>query len=342
MSRVKNRPASMQDVAELAGVSDVTVSRAFSGTAPVAKATLKKIMDASKTLDYRPSALARGLRGAKTMTIGISWSLGYEMTQTARAVAIGMKSRGYYSYIVDNLGEIELIMDSLREFAHRRVDAVVLRLREDVEQEAEVRELLSKFPAVVAVSEKFFDVGVDQVIWDQTDSVRQVVDHFAACGRQKIGYLGSRMDRKSQCFEEQTAAQGIHGLVIKAKHFLPVGGKIDANGIGDELNEYFANRPFDLDAMVCGSDSVAVAAMAWLKARGLRVPEDVALVGRDNTDIAPHLDPKLASVERRNVEVADMVDQMLMDRLNKQRTGAPRTERVPMTFVWRESAGKRK
>ena len=81
------------------------------------------------------------------------------------------------------------------------------------------------------------------------------------------------------------------------------------------LDNLYAEKPFDLDALLCSNDVVAMGAMKWLRGRGLRIPDDVAVAGRDEVEVAAAMVPPLATVNWREPEVAQAIDEMLTARL---------------------------
>jgi DNA-binding LacI/PurR family transcriptional regulator len=95
---------------------------------------------------------------------------------------------------------------------------------------------------------------------------------------------------------------------------------------------------FDFDCLLCSTDEGAVVALSWLKERGLRVPEQVAVIGFNNAMFSPWLTPALASVDRRDEAVAGAIERMVFERLTDGAQGG-RRERIAMKLVARASAG---
>jgi LacI family transcriptional regulator len=94
-----------------------------------------------------------------------------------------------------------------------------------------------------------------------------------------------------------------------------------------------------MDALLCSCDEAAITAISWLTARGIHVPDDVAVVGFNNSSIDEHQAVPLASVDRREDEMIDAALQMLYSRLKEPALPVRRVE-LPMQFVWRRSAGR--
>jgi len=100
------------------------------------------------------------------------------------------------------------------------------------------------------------------------------------------------------------------------------------------------NKVFPFDALICGNDDVAVGALKWLSENNLRVPENVAITGFDNNSFSDFLPIPLASVDRKNTELGAKAYELLSERLKTP--GLPhQTIKIPMSFIWRQSAGEK-
>jgi DNA-binding LacI/PurR family transcriptional regulator len=181
---------------------------------------------------------------------------------------------------------------------------------------------------------------LDWINHDILAGYRQAADHLADTGRRRPAIFidNSHSSAKSaiylgRCRErgmEVSEASGIDfGHVVQLRHLTAA----CKEGLESRFDEGF---PFD--ALMCSTDEVAAAAMVWLRGRGLRVPEDVAVIGCNNAIFAESMTPPLASIERRDEDVAGLIEAMIFSRLDEAGLPARRRE-VEMRFVWRESAG---
>src|SRR5690606_25907320 len=116
------------EVARLAGVSQATVSRVFTGRGPVAADTRRRIMKAATAIGYRPNPLARGLRGGATQAFGIAWSLAGPPASEGmvRRIALRAHDSGYVTTVADHLNNPGMVCKVIEGFSDRGVDAVVL------------------------------------------------------------------------------------------------------------------------------------------------------------------------------------------------------------------------
>lgn len=328
------------DIAKKLGTTHATVSRALRNDKQIAAKTRARIIQAARKMNYKPNLLARGLSGGRTETLGVLWNLAWPQpsVEMARSLAVRAQKHGWVSYIADHLKSYDVIRTMLNDFINRGVDAVVLDLYLDVPVDKELEELLKKFLAAVIVTPVQRDIDVDQVIQDRGQAVRSVADHFVASGREKptLFHAPRAKDAKAVAYLDELAR---HGFFVKPEDVVLVSRE---NSLGrhcyEILEERFGNRPFPFDCFCCSADEIAMGAISWLKSKGIRVPEDVAVVGFNNSQAGELFDPPLASICRKDEEVADSVDRLLFRRLETPDL-PQQMEVVRMEFLPRRSAG---
>jgi len=333
---IHNNRCTIHDVARLAGVSHVTVSRAFSKNASIAGETRAKVLEAAGRLGYRPNPLARGLRGGRTKSLAVIGSLdGAGLSGLYRLLALRLQGRGYVVSVIDAIGGGDYIKEALAGCASRNVDGVVL----DGWPGDGFEELLGSFSAVAVITGERLDVGFDQVVRERGLAIRAIADHFVDTGRRCPGVIANvpGEDYKVRPFVGRLKERGISVLLdgVVNLDIGVAGARIDL--VGKALDEAFVGG-FPLDSLFCSTDEVAVAAMCWLGERGLSVPGDVAVVGFNDDKFGKYLRPGLASVARHNEQVVDALEKMLMGRL-EEGVAVVSSEVVPMEFVVRGSAG---
>lgn len=337
------RKPSLIHVADLAKVSPVTVARAFAGSAPVAEKTRRDIMAAAEELGYKPNLLARGLRGGKTQTIGIIWSLGgpHAAVQMTRSLTVRTQRRGYVPSFMDNTFDDAAIAKAIEDCARRSVDGVVIEWGPPVPTDKNLHLLLKQFRAAVAVTPSCLELPVDEIVQDRLMAIRDVAKHFAGTGRSHPGIVMpvSSAANKVDAFVSALEEAGIPSSAITVIDIPWVSSQVFVQTYYDILEQRFPKGQKCLvDCLFCGADEGAIAAVAWAKSRGLRVPQDIAVVGFNDSDGLKFLDPPIASVSRRDYEVADTAEEMLFSRLDDPALSL-RRKQISMEFVWRESAG---
>jgi DNA-binding LacI/PurR family transcriptional regulator len=336
----------LHDVARHAKVSVSAVSAAVRGSdgrqgTRLSPKTRQRILEVAQELGYRPNVMARGLAGGRTNMVGLLWSLG-GLHNSVMISRLGMmlQDKHYAWTIADHRHEQRLAHAALVDFARRGVDAVVVNdAFPAMLREPRVRQLLESIGSVVMVSADELNVAGDLLVVDRLTAVRQIVDHFVASGRRRPAMLAPLEGNRSkwECFDSRLREHGLEPIEAAA---IDMGrhSSMDYRPLTHQtLDGYFGKRiPFD--ALWCTTDQTATAAISWLNARGLRVPDDVAVVGFNNDPLAPYVAPPLASVDRCADATFDWIEKRLFQCLAKPNS-APVHQRLGMEFIWRESAG---
>lgn len=330
MPRAHDKP-SIRDVAAEAGVSYQTVSRVLNEPTLVRSETAARVQAAIEKLGYRPSKAARSLATNDSMTIGVvsvhAALLGPSLT--ALAIDEGARSRGYATASVTVRNDRPDSLNEAREhLLGLGIDGVVV-IAWSEDSLGLVEKFASHIPTSV-VAEGVVPVGVARARGDHRGGAAEAVTALRESGRRRIAHLAGPDDwlEASARREGWEAASGdARGPVICAG-WDPAGGY---RGV-DEL---LALDP-EVDAVFAANDHVAVGALKRLTELGRGVPEQVALVGYDDTDVAPFLSVPLASVRQPFTAVGSAAIDLLFELFD----GGPAGDRLlPSNFVWRESAG---
>jgi len=331
------KSVSIKDVARKAGCSQVTVARVFSGAVRVSEKRRNNVLAAAKELGYSTNILARGLRGGGTNSVAVFFvraSLGTGRQVPDIISQLFWDNEKKVSFLGQTSSDdvLAVILDDLLQ---RHFDGMIIELPISIKNKP--FEVLKKFPAAVIISAEKQNSDMDQIIWDRTSGIREAVNHFVKTGRREIGFLAdAEMNRtKYQAFISQMRKHRMDTL--KTATLSEAWDMHDATSCYETLSS-LKNAAFPFDAIICGNDNIAVAAMKWLSDKGIRVPEDVAITGFDNDSFSEFLPTPLASVDRKKMETAHEAYKLLSARMKNP--GLPqKTVRIPMSFVWRQSAG---
>jgi DNA-binding LacI/PurR family transcriptional regulator len=300
----------------------------------------EKVRNSALKLGYRPNILARGLKGGKTQTIGIVWSLkGFHTpVDLVQNIAFQVQQRGYVSHISDSFCDADAINQILLDYAQRGVDAVVVQMVPGMPIHICLRHL-SYFRAMVFVPSFPLPEAVDQVVVNRDRAIHDLVDQFIKTGR-KRPYIMVPLNPRIEKIAPFLDRLNYHGIPAGDDFVIPYQShkvKELPDICWNLLESRFADQiPFD--ALFCGVDEVAIVAYKWLMARGRKIPQDVAIVGFNDSIFSKYLSPSLASIDRCDDEVAEVIEKILFNRLENPNL-APQQVTIPMKFVWRESAG---
>jgi LacI family transcriptional regulator len=302
-------------IAEAAGVSIASVSRVLNGL-PVRAETERRVLDAAGRLGYVPNSAARTLRSARTQQIAFAVAdIGNPVyLAMLREIQPVLKEAGYrlvlHSTGADTAEEVEV----LRGLGQRYADGlIIVPIRVTADHVAELR----RADAPVVVIGSLPEEGLaDNVRTDSRRGVELALEHLMALGRRRIGFVNGPADTvpgraRAEAFRDHTARAGrpADPALVHEGQFDRETGAAAVHRMAD------AAGPMP-DALLCANDLIALGALDALRARGLAVPGDVAVVGMDDTDLAAVSWPPLTSVSLGSAERGRRAARLLLDRLD--------------------------
>jgi LacI family gluconate utilization system Gnt-I transcriptional repressor len=327
---------SLEDVARRAGVSIMTVSRAFRRPDALSEETLAKVLRAAEQLGYLPNRIAGGLRSKRSQTVAcvIPTISSPVYARVVQGIADATSAEGYSlvlgtsNYAVD---EERRVMLSLLAY---RPEAVVLAggdhrpdlTRALVRLKAPLVELWELVPKPLDMNVGFsnFDAGA------------AIVDHLIAMGSRRIAFMTienehARVRARRAAYEQRVRAALGHEPIVIA-----TGLSIDGSHQG--LARLHAEHP-QVDGLFCTSDSIALGAVLEAGRLGWRVPDEIAIAGFGDLDFAREVPPGLTTVRVPEYRVGQVAGEMIVNRLLGRPEG-PRVVDVGFELVTRGSSAR--
>jgi len=312
--------STLRDVAARAGVSVATVSRVLHSNGYVSASARARVEEALRESRYRLNTIPREMRQQRTIALGlIMHGLSNPFYAEVVAGAEQAASEQDFNVLLFNArGEPERELRHVETLLRRRVDGILFAEAVDP---ASVRAAVDAGVSVVEMGRQL-DERTAAVVIDDYGSAREAVEHLLALGHREIAYLGfpwglrewpaptliegGYLRTRFEAYRDALAAAGIplreSLLVMDNDDFsLTEGGWPGARAVADAM-AHVLDQASGLTAVFAPSDAVASGALQVLYARGLRVPDDLSIVGIDDT-YARHLSPPLTSVSHRPFEL---------------------------------------
>ncbi|MFU8850207.1 LacI family DNA-binding transcriptional regulator [Micromonospora sp. SL1-18] len=330
------RAAVMNDVARLAGVSHQTVSRVLNNHPSVRQETRERVLRAVDQLNYRPNALARGLATRRSKVIGVVSfdTILYGPAATLLGIERAARAAGYGISIVtlerlDRAG----VTSAINALAAQSVAGVVL-IAPMVS--AAVHGLPTGVPAVVV--EPGGGGELPNVSVDQIAGARRAVEHLLALGHETVWHIAGPRD----WLEARDRTDGWRlALEAAGRRVPPVISGDWSPRAGYEIGQTLVDRP-DITAVFCANDHQALGLLRALHQRGVRVPDDVSVVGFDDIPEAAYFSPPLTTIRQDFDEVGRRCVAALLELLAADPSlGRASPPPVEPTLVVRASSGSR-
>ncbi|SDG26536.1 LacI family DNA-binding transcriptional regulator [Pseudonocardia oroxyli] len=334
--------ATIRDVARAAGVSVATVSHALNGTRYVSPQTMERVRSAVDAVGYVNDALARSLRRGQSDAIGLVTSaLRNPMFYGAqRRIDASLHERGFTTLLVDHDDQHERELQGLRRLISWRVGGIILQ--PSLDPEGALRWLSERDLPVVLVDRKppaELQDRYDFAGTENTEGAVALVDHLVEHGHRRIAMICSELSSSTMAerLAGYRAALRHAGLPLDPDMVREVPAHTDAAaGAARELMS--AVQP--PSAIFAGNDLTCLGTLQGLRASGLSVPHDVALVTFDDIPWVAGFEPSLTCARQQVDEIAEAAAELLVTRLEPGGRDQPVRRRVLSTeFVRRESCG---
>ncbi|GAB3892675.1 LacI family DNA-binding transcriptional regulator [Kibdelosporangium lantanae] len=330
------RHASLADVAELAGVSHMTVSRVVNGTGPVRAETRARVMAAVEKLDYRPNTAARALVTGKTGVLGVVAldSTLYGPASTLYGIENAAREAGY-SVTISSVGvphrtSMANAVDNLRRQA---VEGIVV-IAPHVAAVKALDVVPKDMPLVAVAGGERAAVPVVSV--DQYDGAKRATEHLLALGNTTVWHVGGPADWLEARARERAWRETLkrHGAEIPDV----------VRGDWSPRSGYEAGRELagtkGLTAVFVANDQMALGLLRAFAEAGIRVPHDVHVAGFDDVPEAAYLSPPLTTVRQDFIEVGRRTFQVLARQISGEADGKVR-DLVEAELIVRDSTGPR-
>jgi DNA-binding LacI/PurR family transcriptional regulator len=326
----------LKDVAARAGVSIKTVSNVVNGYVHVAPVTRARVQEAIDALGYQPNMAARQLRIGRSGAIALALPelQSPYFAEIAGRIVQAAERRSWTVLIDQTDGHVERERNLVSGLRRHAIDGLIFSplalAGEDLRS--------TDGTPIVLLGERVWHGPADHVAIDSTAAAADATRHLAALGRRRIAAIGVQ-DRSSAVTAHQRLAGyrlalGAAGLPADPALVAEVDSFHRADGAAAMAR--LLDRPQPPDAVFCFNDLLALGALRTLLERGVRVPQDVALIGFDDIEDGRFGTPTLSTVSPNTARIAEIAVDLLAERLDEA-AGPPREVKVGHSVVPRES-----
>jgi len=335
---MKKRIATLKDIANVAGVSPMTVSRALNNTSYVHKDTKRRIVEIAGDLNYHPNRIARSLASNKSHLIGLIVSniKNQFFSELARGIEDKARNWGYNIIFSSTDNKPENLESSIQMMLEIGVDGMIItsaRLHEPV-----IEKLIRQDFPIVLANRRLKQGKSNYVVMDNHHGGYLATSHLIRCGYSRIGIIAgpttfsAGLDR----------LEGYKSALIK--HNIALNSELIQKGMfskefglkaGLQLLE-LKNRP---DAIFATNDDIALGVMKAAHQMGIRIPQDLGLIGFDDTEISAHPNINLTTIRQKKYEMGELGVQLLKDLIERDTVHYTNQIVLEPELVVRQSCG---
>ncbi len=351
----------IKDIAQQIGVSEATVSMALRNRSTISKARREEIQKLAQKMNYRPNRMAQGLARGKTKTIGLV--IGTLQLEIAQKKAVCMdriaNAAGYKLFISYSKNEPERTLTLAEELIACGVDGLFIAGNNIPDDNTKLQKKFNfNIPTVFIDSKVPMEYCSNVVLHDKATGVEQAIDTLCELGHRQIYMLYSFweywwLDSRFTGFVEGLKRHNIDNpdnriykiddqlckLTDEPFQDINTPGEQNTNMIiAKNIDNFLQTHP-DCTAIICSNDNVAIAITTYLLNRGIKVPEDISIVGIDNIPAARIIYPSLSTVSQPVDKVIETAFNIMIKCI-KQPARPPEKVVIPTQFIRRKSCDK--
>ena len=317
--------ATIKDVARLAQVSISTVSHVLNGTRFVSEDTKEKVNSAVEALGYKPSALARGLKTNKTHSIGMLTGSNANpfFAEVIHGVEACCYERGYHLVLCNSEDDLEKQASYLKTLEEKQVDGMMIMsshsdpaffdlLRRKQEQK--------DYCPMVILDSHPSGLNADIITEDPINGAYQATRHLISKGHKDIACICGPFTYSPSSERLEGFKMAMHEANLSTPEQWFIEGELTAKSGYDAVVNLLRQSKHP-SALFVGNDLMAIGAICALQTKGLKVPEDVSVIGYDNIDLSAYTSPPLTTINQPKAELGRLAANTLIDRIeNKVKT----------------------
>ena len=337
MNSPSKKPATIEDVAKLAGVSIATVSRTIRSPEKVAESTRKKVTNAIARTGYTANAMAQNLRMQRSqMVLVLAPSIA---DPNFPGILIGLEKvaneRGYGVLIGNTDGTISLEETYMRFLSTGMADGLIL-LTGHLPVAGWPKALSHALPPTVAVGRPIDGADISYIGVDDVAASKMATEYLVSLGHRRIVYVAGSTGDVLTDLRHTGYLKGLAECAVPLKDW-----RVEGDGTS-ESGRAAVERLFIKDtlptAFFCVNDNTAIGVISALRMRGYRVPEDFSVIGFDDIPFSSHITPALTTIRQPRSLIGELAMTRLLDRLENRALPAASTL-MHGDLVVRESCG---
>lgn len=343
---MKKKPT-ISDIAKLANTSVATVSRVLNDSGyPVRESLRKRVLDAAAQLNYVPNLVGKQLKTNTSNEIGViipNISNPY-YTLLISGLEYVARQNGYYILLCNSNADPKVEKKYLEYLYQKQVSGIIIS---SINPDLKYLEFLQNNELEIVAFEQDIDLNCNKINFDYFRGGYLATEHLIKKGHRDIGFISAPLSRysRTKVFEGFLACLDKYGVTVK-KEFIrlapsekEVSGQIFEYQNGKNLvKDLLKERSFP-SALFCINDMTAFGVIQQLQKNGIKIPEDVSVIGFDNIDISEMVTPSLTTIDQCTFEMGRLAAEALIKSI-KDKTRKPVSTLLQPTLIERESTGE--
>ena len=304
------------DISKKLNISAATVSRALNDSNRVSLKTKELVLKTAKALNYQQNTLALALKSGRTFNVGVvvPYINHTFFASVIRGIEEELEPKGYHVIICQSHENVENEAKQIKTLLNTHIDGIFISVSKSTEDIKHIEEVCEEGVPLIFFDRKKDISGVSSVTINDYEGAFAATEHLIKQGYKKIAHIGG--DPKLQIYKHRydgyIAALKAYNIPIDKNRILEVSSTVEA---GITAVQDLLDKKIEFDAFFSASDYVALGGMRELRSRGLKIPEDVGVVGFSNEPFPKYLERPLTTVGQTPVLMGQIAAQVFLEQI---------------------------
>ena len=316
-----SKPTSLKDIAEILGVSIPTVSRALKNSPEISLELCAKTQKLAKEMNYRPNPFALSLRKNAPRTIGVI--VPDIVTHFFASILNGIENtaiaNGYFIIITTSHESYEYEKRNIQNLVNMRVEGIIASLSQETTDYSHLSDLKDTTMPLLLFDRVCLTEQFSSVVADGAYSAQTATQHLLDNGSRRVAFIGGANHLDIVKKRKHGYLEALRNNRIPIEKELVICRKLDFEE-GKIATETLLALPNPPDAILAMNDTLAFAAMEVIKSHGLRIPEDIAIIGYTDEQHANYVEPKLSAISHQTYKMGESACQLLIEQIKGEKT----------------------
>jgi DNA-binding LacI/PurR family transcriptional regulator len=339
---MRSAQITIKDIAKKLGISPSTVSRALKGHPEISAETRKAVNDLAEKLKYEPNAVALSLQRSRTNIIGliIPEIVHYFFSQVISGIEDVANDAGFQVMICQSNESYTREVSSVQALLASRIDGLLVSVSKETKDFSHFRNLKKKNIPIVFFDRICEEIDSDKVIVDDFNGAYKAVEHLINIGCKRIAHLSTNQNLLIGKNRYEGYLKALRDFELPVDERLIV--RCDTHKAARLVTKRLIYELHPPDGIFAVNAQTAIGAIQTVKENGLRIPEDIAVVGFSNDIYCTMSDPQLTSFDQFGYLMGQKAARMILDRILSKQDYPASTEIIETQLIIRESTVKRK
>jgi LacI family transcriptional regulator len=324
----QKKEITIYDIASELSLSPSTVSRALKDHHSIGKETKKAVVQLANKRGYRPNSIAASLRSKKTNNIGVvvPWINRPFVSSLISGIEIETGLKGYNVIISQSHDLFGNEVENAKALYDSRVSGLVVSLAMETTEYDHIQQFIDSNIPVVFVDRVAEDLNSDIVIIDNYAAGYMATEHLIEQGCKRIAHIGGAQHRNIYNEREKGYRQALKDYKLPLDEEIIVHNDVLNHEEGLKSSEYLLSLPKPPDGIFTANDTTAVSVIQFAKNKGIKIPQELAVIGFNNDPISEIIEPQLSSITHPAVEMGMLAARQVLK--HKDQRDLVKSERI--------------